>query len=73
MKNITFSVDEQMLLRAKEKATREHHSLNELFRFWLENWLRQDVKDDEYKILMDELSSVCEAGGHYSRDELNER
>jgi len=73
MKNITFSVDEQMLLRAKEKAIREHRSLNELFRFWLENWLRQDVKDDEYKILMDELTSVCEAGGHYSRDELNER
>jgi hypothetical protein len=73
MKNITFSVDEYLLMRAKEKAVKEHRSLNELFRFWLEAWLRQDRKGDEYEILMDDLSSVCEAGGHYSREELNER
>ena len=73
MKNITFSVDEYLLQRAKEKAAREHRSLNELFRFWLESWLRQERMDIEYEMLMSELSSVCEAGGHYSRDELNER
>ncbi len=73
MKNITFSVDEYLLKRAKEKAIQEHRSLNELFRFWLESWLRQEKKGVEYDLLMDDLSSICEAGGHYTRDELNER
>ena len=73
MRNITFSVDEQLLLRAKEKARKEHRSLNELFRSWLEGWLEQEKRSEEYENIMDELSKVCEAGGHFSRDELNER
>lgn len=73
MKNITFSLDDQLLQRAKEKARKEHRSLNELFRSWLEAWLGQDRKSTEYEQIMDELSKVCDAGGHFSRDELNER
>ncbi len=73
MKNITFSVDDNLLMRAKEKAAHEHRSLNELFRSWLEGWLRQGSSSDAYEVLMENLSSVCEAGSHYSREELNER
>lgn len=56
MKKITFSVDEYLLMRAREKAAKEHQSLNELFRFWLNNWLRQEDSSNEYELLMDDFS-----------------
>jgi len=36
MKNITFTADEDLIRKAREKARREHRSLNKLFRRWLE-------------------------------------
>jgi len=73
MKNVTFSLDENLLKRAKEKAMRERTSLNELFKKWLEGWIRQENKSEEYQQLMDRLGKVCEAGKTFSREELNER
>jgi hypothetical protein len=73
MKNITFSIDEKLLNEAREKAIREHRSLNELFRFWLENWTLQDKRAEEYNKLTDNIAASCDSGGPFSRDDLNER
>ena len=72
MKNITFSVDEHLLKNAREKARREHRSLNELFRTWLKDWTQQNRRDQEYDDLMSRLSSSCDSGGSFSRDEMND-
>lgn len=73
MKNITFSVDEQLLEEAKEKARRENRRLNDLFRSWLEEWTGRTQRGVEYDEIMRELSDKIEAGRKFSREEMNER
>ncbi len=73
MKNITFRIDDDLLTRAKEKARKEHTSLNSIFQSWLREWTGQNEKSKNYEILMNRLNEVCESGGPFSRDELNER
>ncbi len=73
MKNITFSADEDLIRKAREKALREHQSLNKLFRRWLEEWTRENERVDDFDDLMRRLRENCEAGRTFSRDELNER
>ncbi|MFO7730000.1 MAG: DUF6364 family protein [Spirochaetia bacterium] len=73
MKNITFSLDENLIQRAREKARREHRSLNKLIREWLSEWTRESKRGEEYDDLMKRLKSSCEAGRSFNRDEMNER
>ena len=71
IKNITLSAEEGLIKKAREKAIKEHQSLNQLFRKWLENITADENKSEKYNQLMDELSYA--KARHFSRDELNER
>jgi hypothetical protein len=73
MKNITFRIEDDVLTRAKEKARKERRSLNSIIQSWLRDWTGQNNQADDYDKLMDHLNEVCESGGAFSRDELNER
>ncbi|MDX9800532.1 MAG: DUF6364 family protein [Spirochaetia bacterium] len=73
MKNITFSIDERLLKLAKEKASQEQKSLNQLFRNWLEEWTDQNRQVESYDKIMKSLTDRFDSGTHLSRDELNER
>ena len=73
MKNITFSFDENLIQKAREKAGREHRSLNKLVRQWLAEWTRETNRAKEYDDLMEQIQSSCEVGRKFSRDEMNER
>ena len=73
MKNVTFSADEALLERAREKARSEHRSLNEVFRQWLAEWARDDDRAARYDELMTRLAEQTRAPRHFPRDELNER
>ncbi|HKK66367.1 MAG TPA: ribbon-helix-helix protein, CopG family [Clostridia bacterium] len=73
MKNITFSLDENLIRRAREKARREHRSLNKLLKEWLTEWTRENKRGKDYDVLMERLRNSCEAGKSFSRDEMNER
>jgi len=73
MKNITFRIDEHLLEKAREKARKEHTSLNDLFKSWLEDWTGQEMYRLHYDDLMGELHKVCESGGPFSREDMNER
>jgi hypothetical protein len=73
MKNITFRIEDDVLTRAKEKARKERRSLNSIIQSWLRDWTGQNNQADDYDKLMDRLNEVCESGGAFSRDELNER
>jgi hypothetical protein len=73
MKNITFSFNEKLIQRAREKARREHQSLNKIVRQWLTEWTLETKRAQEYDHLMDRVQSSCEAGRKFSRGEMNER
>ena len=73
VKNVTLTLEENLLVKARSKAVNQHKTLNELFR----EWVRQYVgvyrgRSDEYRALMKKLGHV-RAGRSFSRDEMNER
>ena len=72
MRNITFSAEDQLIDKAREKATREERTLNEVFREWLTRYVGQDDAVEQYRELMSRLSYV-RAGKKFTREEMNER
>ena len=72
LKNITFSADENIIRKAREKAHREKTTLNNSFRRWLKFYAGKDTKSSDYNQLMKKLDYV-NADQKYTRDELNER
>lgn len=71
-RNVTLSADEDLLRRARDRAQRNNTTLNALFRTWLQRYVGQERAGERYDAVMARLSHV-EAGGSFSRDELNER
>ncbi len=72
LKSITFSVEEELINRAREKASAENSSLNIIFRKWLKQYTEREQISDEFDQVMESLKHVY-SGGNFSRDELNER
>lgn len=72
MKNITFSADERLIREAREEARRRNTSLNALFRDWLAEIAARDERKRKIDALMEEMEQY-NAGGPYTRDEMNER
>ena len=71
-KNITFSANAVTIARARQRATRERRTLNEVFRDWLTRYAGSDRGQRDYDQLMKRLD-YANAGRHFSRDDLNER
>jgi hypothetical protein len=71
-KNITFSVEETVIRRARDRARRRHTTLNEEFRLWLEHYASREDKAAGYEALM-ERCSYATVGRSFSRHELNKR
>jgi hypothetical protein len=71
-KNITLSADEELIERARARAREQHTSLNAEFRQWLSRFAGEGDARENYARIMAELEEVA-AGGHFDRDELNER
>ena len=72
LKNITFSAEEKLIEKAREKAQREHTTLNENFRKWLKRFINSDKTNFNYNQLMHKLGYV-NPGRKFNREELNER
>lgn len=72
MKNITFSADESLIRKAREKAARENSSLNIRFREWLEKYVSRKSPESEYRSVMKKIG-YASPGKKFTRDELNER
>ena len=70
MKNITFSADERLIEEAREEARRRKTTLNALFRDWLADLAEREERKHQIDKLMEEMSQY-NAGGPYSRDEMN--
>ena len=71
VKNITFSADPDLIEKAREVAASEHTTLNAAFREWLASYTRKAIVK-AHQDLMKSLKHI-DAGGPYSRDEMNER
>ena len=72
MKNITLSADEDLIEQARTIARSRRTTLNAAFRVWLRQFTASDGDVRDYDALMKRLSHV-NAGGHFSRDQMNER
>jgi hypothetical protein len=72
MKNITLSADEDLIEQARSIARGQHRTLNAAFREWLAQFTQSAGDAQGYDALMNHLRHV-DAGGRFSRDELNER
>jgi hypothetical protein len=74
MKNITLSADDNLIEAARERARAEHTTLNEQFRRWLADYVRQQSRADAAIALIEELRGHVRTGGRkFTRDEMNER
>ncbi len=72
MKNITFSADESLIRKAREKAARENSSLNNRFREWLETYAALESPVSEYREVMKKLG-YASPGRKFTREEMHER
>jgi hypothetical protein len=72
LKNITLSAEEELIRRAREKAQREHTTLNETFRGWLQQYVKAEARAMEFDMLMQSLDYV-RPGRTFSREVMNER
>ena len=72
LKNITLSAEESLIKKAREKAEKEHSTLNESFRQWLKQFVSSENRIAEYESLMSEIT-YAKPGRRFTRDEMNER
>ena len=74
MKNITLSADDNLIEAARARARAENTTLNEQFRRWLADYVRQQNRVDAAMALIEELRGEVRTGGRiFTRDEMNER
>jgi len=74
MKNITLSADDNLIEAARARARAENTTLNEQFRRWLADYVRQQNRVDAAMALIEELCGEVRTGGRtFTRDEMNER
>ncbi len=72
LKNITFSAEEELIHKAREKAISDKTTLNGAFRKWLKQYAEKERISEEYDQVMESLKHVY-SGRKFTRDEMNER
>ena len=72
LKNITFSADEDLIQKARERAATERTTLNEEFRRWLEKYAERPHSAAAYTDLMKRFEYI-KPGRSFHREEMNER
>jgi len=72
LKNITFSAEEDLIKRARERAAAERTTLNDEFRQWLEKYVERPKTAEAFADLMNRFEYI-QSGRSFGRDEMNER
>lgn len=72
LRNITFSVEEDLIKLARERAAAESTTLNAEFRRWLQQYVERPQSAAEFDALLSQMS-YAQSGGKFSRAEMNER
>lgn len=69
--NITFSAEQELIKKAREKAMAEKTTLNVAFRKWLKQYVDRK-KEHEIDMVMESMDYAV-SGRKFTRDEMNER
>jgi hypothetical protein len=73
MRKITLSADDKLIEAARARARAEQTTLNEQFRRWLADYVRQEQKTGSAMALIEELRGQVRTGGcKFTREEMNE-
>jgi len=72
LKNITFSAEESLIRRARERATSRGTTLNDEFREWIEKYVERPESAGAFVELMEHFTYV-QPGRPFLREEMNER
>ena len=72
MKNITLSAEGELIQQAREVAVRRKTTLNQLFRDWLAEVVGQKDREKSLEQIW-KKTGYAEAGGKFTRDEMNAR
>lgn len=72
MKNVTFRIQEDSLLKAREKATKEKRSLNKLINQWIKNYSATKGEAFDMHTYLGRIKGV-KIGCKFTREEMNER
>lgn len=72
LKNVTFSADENLIRKARQRAAEKKTTLNAEFRLWLEEYAEHPRSSSAFPDLMNKLS-YAQPGRKFLRDEMNER
>lgn len=72
LKNITLTAEDSIIKAAREKALKQHTTLNNEFRRWLSHYIKQETTTSDYQALMDKLAYAY-ITHKISRDDMNER
>jgi len=76
MKNITLSAQEEAIEKARQIASANHSTLNQMFRQWLETLDKQQPGEVDAKEKLGALwqqTNYVRVGKKLTRDEMNER
>ncbi|MEE4330906.1 MAG: hypothetical protein V2J10_08565 [Wenzhouxiangella sp.] len=73
MRNITFSADERLIQQARERAAGQGHTLNEEFRRWLADYVRQEEQLRRFDEVVQEVRGKARVGRTLSREEMSAR
>jgi plasmid stability protein len=76
MANLTISIEDELLKRARVRAAAEGTSVNAVLRAYLEEWttrrqVYRDAGDDFLRIVGEGKAGSC--GNRWTRDELHDR
>lgn len=75
MANLTITVDDQLLRRARIRAVETGTSVNAVLREFLESWAGEDRRTDAVRSLLNRSTKArsTRGGRRWTRDELHER
>ena len=72
LKNITFSVEEEVIAKARAEAKAREKTLNEMAREWMEGIGKQNERRSHIEKFFKAFEGV-DLGPKMTRDEMNER
>ncbi len=73
LKNITFSVEEEVIAKAREAAKNQNTTLNELVREWIGQYAGRQERRQALEKMFDKLKDLDLSGPKLTREEMNER
>jgi hypothetical protein len=72
MKNITLSANSEWIEEARRIAVNNKSTLNAEFRKWLQSFIGRKSKSNRLNEFLNKHATV-DAGGKFTREEMNER